>query len=82
MEILSKLLDIAFREGKIKFHPACDKIGLTHLCRVDDLIIFSDASSYSLRGMSKVLQDFYVLSGLQVSYQKCELFCCNVHADE
>lgn len=45
------------------------------------MIIFSGAYSYSLRGISKVLFDFYTLSGLKVSYQKCELFCCNVPLD-
>lgn len=82
MEILSKLLDAAFYEGKIKYHPACDKIGLTHLCFIDDLIIFSDALPYSLQGISQVLHDFYVLFGLQVSYLKCELFCCNAPDEE
>lgn len=29
-----------------------------------------------------MLHEVYVLSGLQVSYQKCEIFCCNVPAEE
>lgn len=78
MEIFSKLLDAAFMEGKIKFHRARERIRLTHLCFANDHIIFSDASPYSLQGISHVLHEFYVLSGLQVSFEKYELYCCSV----
>lgn len=81
MEIFSKLQNIAFLDGKVNFiFTVID--WLTHLCFADVIIIFSKASSHSLRGISKVLSDFYIMSGLQVSYQKCELFCCNVPTDD
>src|SRR4051812_45477106 len=32
MEVLSKMLDKAFHDKKIQFHPLCSKIDLTHLC--------------------------------------------------
>lgn len=46
MKIRSKLLDAAYSEGIIKYHPHYDKIRLTHLRFADDLIIFSDASQF------------------------------------
>lgn len=58
------------------------KIGLTHLCFADDLIIFSNASPHSLRSSSVVLSEFYSLLGLLISYQKSELYCCKVLMDE
>lgn len=76
------MLDATFKEKKISYHPHCEKIGLTHLCFDDDLIIFLDASPLSLRGINQVLEDFCTLFGLQVSCQKCELFCCRVPLDD
>lgn len=55
MKVFSKILDKAYLNGAVLFHPLCDKIKLTYLCFADDLIIFSDASSHSLRGIRVVL---------------------------
>lgn len=82
MEVLSRILDKAFKEKLIAFHPHCEKIGLTRLCFADNLIILSDASPHSLKGISQVLSQLYLVSGLQASYQKSELFCCMVPMSE
>lgn len=49
VEVLSQLLDRAAQEGRIGYHPRCKKLSLTHLCFVDDLLIFTDCdpSSFS-----------------------------------
>lgn len=60
MEILSRLLDHAFLAKKINFHPLCDKIGLTHLCFANDLIIFFDASPHSV-GLKMCYQSLLAL---------------------
>lgn len=78
MEVLSNMLDKAFSSGDISYHPLCKKIGLTHLCFADDLIIFSEASVQSLSRISSILSEFYSLSGLQVYFHKSEVFFCNV----
>lgn len=76
------MLDKAFHEKMIKFHPLCSNIGLTHLSFADDLILFSDASPQSLAGIKDVLLEFYSLFGLQVNYHKSELYCCNVSSSD
>lgn len=78
MEILSKMLDKAFSERKISYHPLCNKIGLTHLYVANDRIIFSEAIALSSIGFNAVLSEFYLLSGLQVNFHKSEIFFCNV----
>lgn len=66
------------REGRIKYHPLCAKIGLTHLSFVDDLMIFFEATLSFLQGIKNVAKEFYSKLGLKVSYSKRELFCCSV----
>lgn len=44
-------LDDAAATGKIIYHPKCEEAGLTHLCFADDLLIFSDGSASSVRGI-------------------------------
>ncbi|GLT50497.1 hypothetical protein SLA2020_239800 [Shorea laevis] len=80
MEVLSKLLDKAAAEGRISYHPKCEKVLLTHLCFADDLVIFTDGSSSSIEAIDNVLELFYKISGLRVNYKKSELFCCGLPA--
>lgn len=58
MEALSQLLNKAAATGRIKYHPLCVKIALTHLCFVGDLIVFSEASTSSLQGFKEVMEEF------------------------
>lgn len=82
IEVLTQLLNGAARLGEIKYHPGCSKLGLTHLSFVDDLMIFIDASTTSLQGIKTVLQKYYQMSGLKVSYDKSEFHCCGISEDE
>ncbi|CAL1407738.1 unnamed protein product [Linum trigynum] len=74
MEPLSGLLNIAAANGGFPYHPQCRQIGLTHLSFADDLLIFSEGSGQALKGIRKVLDAFYQLSGLQCNLDKCEVF--------
>lgn len=44
VEVLSKLLDSAARDGIYGYHPKCQALALTHLIFADDLVIFSAAN--------------------------------------
>lgn len=59
MEVLSRLLDAATRNGSFGYHPKCKALGLTHLVFSDDLVIFSDASC-----LFKALKGYWILSTL------------------
>jgi hypothetical protein len=62
----------------IPYHPKYSKIKLTHLCFVDDLMIFTKRDVASLKAITTILQLFFQLSGLQCNSSKSELFCYNI----
>lgn len=74
MDILSKDLDIAAREGSFGIHPKCYNPLVTHLSFADDLLIFFDGSRDSLRGILTVLRDFQRRSGLSLNLRKTCVF--------
>ncbi|KAE8683874.1 hypothetical protein F3Y22_tig00111166pilonHSYRG00224 [Hibiscus syriacus] len=53
------LLNTAALKGVFNFHPKCKKVGLTHLCFADDLLVFCKGSL-----------DFVIAKGAQVSWKK------------
>ncbi|GLT35246.1 hypothetical protein SLA2020_097140 [Shorea laevis] len=78
MEVLSRLLNKAAQEGRLPFHPKCNKVGLTHLCFADDLLIFTDGSPRAVSVVDSILKEFYLVTGLKVNYQKSEIYYCGV----
>lgn len=74
MNVLSKMIDEAAVKGDIGYHPKCKKLGLTHLCFADDLMIFADGRRRSIEGILKVFDDFDKMSGLKISKEKSVLF--------
>lgn len=78
MEVFTQLLDKSVRESKISYHPRCEKIGLTHLCFGNDLMVFAGATRHSFLGIKEVMEVFNRMSGLKVSFTKSEVFCCAI----
>ena len=78
MNVLSKLLDAATSHGVFNYHPKCHKVKLTHLCFVDDLLIFSKGNVDFIAGIQKVLQKLYAFFGLQLNNAKIELLSFGV----
>jgi hypothetical protein len=60
--------------SKLKFHPRCSKLKLTHLCFVNDLLLFSNASIPSINVVKAVLLEFEKLSGLRANPSKSSFF--------
>lgn len=82
MEVFTRLLDTAAIQGQMLYHPLCARISLTNFCIADDLLVFSAASVQSLLGIKHILDSFYKLSGLRVSFRKSEICICAVsHAE-
>lgn len=75
MNILSLMLNKAAEDGKFNYHHNCDKAKLTHLCFVDDLLIFLDGSLNSVQNVLQVLHEFEERSGLAISLPKSSFFC-------
>lgn len=58
INVLSCLLNRAASSGKIGYHPTCSKVNLTHLSFADDIMIFTNGDTDSLRGIFTVLDPF------------------------
>lgn len=82
MQVLSFVLDKRIAEaGGFKFHPKCEKLGLTHLCFADDLFLFSAGDPWSVQILKEALDEFGGLSGLWPNSEKSSTFFCNVLPD-
>ncbi|KAK1272221.1 hypothetical protein QJS04_geneDACA020949 [Acorus gramineus] len=74
MEILSQWLDAALLNKKIG--PFMKKAtSVSHLLFADDLIIFSDTSTSSGRGLKELFQRFAICSSLELNRGKSQVFC-------
>ncbi|XP_019087502.1 PREDICTED: uncharacterized protein LOC109127350 [Camelina sativa] len=69
LQVLSANLDKAVSEGKIGYHPKCQNIRLTHLCFADDLLVFTDGTKTSIKGILQVFTEFAAVSGLNISLE-------------
>ena len=79
MEVFPKILATTTRPGSgFKYHLNCLKMKLTHLCFADDLLIFFEASQYSIGVIKAALAEFEELSGLKVNPSKSSVFCSGI----
>ena len=78
MATLSKLLDAAVEHEVYDYHPKCKRIKLTHLCFVDDLMIFTKGNVDSILGIQNVLKLFYYFLELQLNNEKSEFFSSGI----
>ena len=79
MEVLSSLLaDCMVKNEGFGYHHRCSKIGLTHLCFTDDLLIFLEDSVHFVSAIQKVLSEFESLSGLKENLDKKTCFCARL----
>ncbi|XP_039038069.1 uncharacterized protein LOC120175535 [Hibiscus syriacus] len=65
---------MAALKGIFNYHPKCKRIGLTHLCFADDLLIFCKPSIDSISGVKAVLEVFYLMSRLKLNISKSDIF--------
>ncbi|XP_039009969.1 uncharacterized protein LOC120138595 [Hibiscus syriacus] len=54
------------------------RIGLTHLCFADDLLIFCKGTTDSVMGVQVVLDHFYSMSGLKLNASKCDMYAAGI----
>ncbi|XP_039017492.1 uncharacterized protein LOC120148441 [Hibiscus syriacus] len=78
MNVLSNLLNVASTKRVFSYHPKCKRIGLTHLCFADDLLIFCKGSIDSVMGVQTVLDQFYFMSRLKLNASKCEMYAAGI----
>jgi len=78
MNVLSHMIDEAAVRRNIGYHPKCKKLSLTHLCFVDDLMVFIDGQQRSIEGVINIFHEFAGKSGLHISLEKSTLYLAGV----
>ncbi|GJY47212.1 RNA-directed DNA polymerase, eukaryota, reverse transcriptase zinc-binding domain protein [Tanacetum coccineum] len=59
---------------EFKFHHGCQKLGITHLCFADDLLVFCHGDHKSVNVIKKALEEFSSYSGLKANMGKSTVF--------
>jgi hypothetical protein len=78
MNVLSCMLDKAAEGKRIGYHPRCRNMSLTHLCFADDIMVFSDGTTKSIKGTLEVFDRFAAMSGLKISLEKSTAFMAGI----
>ncbi|GKC68140.1 RNA-directed DNA polymerase, eukaryota, reverse transcriptase zinc-binding domain protein, partial [Tanacetum coccineum] len=65
-------------DGNFKYHWRCDKLKITYLSFVDNLMVFSSADLHSVKILCKALSEFSGVSGLVPNLGKSFVFFGNV----
>ena len=73
MEGLSYMLEYAASNGSIKV-PHASPIHISHIIFADDLLIFLQNGLTSLRNLATILNDFGIVSGLQLNHAKSKVY--------
>ncbi|XP_031745732.1 uncharacterized protein LOC116406188 [Cucumis sativus] len=80
MEVLSRMLNSP--PQNFQFHQFCEKVRLTHLTFVDDLMIFCTADNHSISFIKETIKRFGELSGLFANLAKSSNFLVGVNSSK
>lgn len=72
--VLSKLLNKAAAQRSFGYHPSCREVELTHLSFANDILVFTDGTEASLKGVMDVMSAFANASGLCINVAKSSIF--------
>ncbi|XP_074271645.1 uncharacterized protein LOC141595577 [Silene latifolia] len=78
LEYLSRILLTTQKMQNFRFHPLCKRIGLTHLCFADDLILFCKGDRASIELMINAFHFFSKASGLKLNKGKSNFYANGV----
>lgn len=82
IEVFAKLLDSKFSAWIIGHHPQAEDPRISHLAFADDVMIFFDGSPISLKGITETLDEFHMISGLQMNREKSRVYTTGLNATE
>ncbi|XP_052624827.1 uncharacterized protein LOC128132345 [Lactuca sativa] len=75
MEVFNMILGKHIGESQnFKYHNKCETLKISHLCFVDDLLVFSYGNGNSARVIRNALDEFKTVSGLKVSTEKSQIY--------
>lgn len=79
MEVLTLIIKRQIHgDEEFQYHWRCEELELTHLCFVDDLLLFCHGDMYSAAVLRAALDEFRNVSGLEVNMNKSTTFFGNV----
>ncbi|KAK9078070.1 hypothetical protein SSX86_002127 [Deinandra increscens subsp. villosa] len=79
MEILSLMIKRKINEAEnFTYHWKCSKLGITNLCFADDLLVFMNADTDSVKVIKTALKEFNESSGLLPNMNKSTMYFGNV----
>ncbi|XP_026417267.1 uncharacterized protein LOC113312744 [Papaver somniferum] len=81
MEILSATLLKQVQLQNFGFHPRCKLTSLTHLCFVDNVMLFFKGTSSAALSVKNALNEFSLYTGLEMNNQKTSLFYSAIEDD-
>ncbi|KAL0298897.1 UNVERIFIED_CONTAM: hypothetical protein Sradi_6549500 [Sesamum radiatum] len=81
MEFFPYLIKRNTSNSDFNFHPKCEKLKITHLLFVDDLMLFSRGDLPSVHILMECLQKFRDVSGLTVNTFKSSIFMAGIQND-
>ncbi|GKC85611.1 RNA-directed DNA polymerase, eukaryota, reverse transcriptase zinc-binding domain protein [Tanacetum coccineum] len=65
MEVFNIIMKKNISEAKkFKYHQGCNKLGITHMCFTDDLLVFCHGDTNSVKVMKETLEEFSRYSGV------------------
>ncbi|XP_058754588.1 uncharacterized protein LOC131627751 [Vicia villosa] len=74
MEYLHRCLKKLHGNTIFKFHPKCNKLGITSICFADDLMLFTRGDVGSVQAMMDTVNQFSTATGLKASPTKCRVY--------
>lgn len=81
MEYLNRCLGTLKDEPEFNFHPRCQKLGITHLCFADDLLLFARGDTKSVQMLRDRFALFSEASGLKANLNKSQVYFGGVDED-
>lgn len=82
IEVFSRLFNKVATDPNFKHHWRCKALNLTHLCFVDDLMLFCHVDEKSIGLLKKALDTFSSWSSLEANIAKSNIFFSRVNGDK
>ncbi|XP_019264258.1 PREDICTED: uncharacterized protein LOC109241890 [Nicotiana attenuata] len=79
MEYLQREMNTLKMQKEFKYHPKCKKLGVTHICFADDLLMFCRGGTKSIQAIQNVFDKFSKVSGLQASVEKSSIYMAGIN---
>ncbi|XP_074288849.1 uncharacterized protein LOC141613997 [Silene latifolia] len=74
MEYLSRILNSVTNTMEFIYHPLCRALRLTHMCFVDDLLMFCRGDKASISIILRAFPTFSIASGLVMNSEKSDIY--------